>query len=439
MSKKSDAITIYKAAVAAVQPAVLLPQYIQVQQNDLYINGRYIPLSNQQNIYVIGAGKASAAMAQVTEKILGHRISEGIIVTKYGHALPLQKIKSMEAAHPVPDDNSILSVEKTKELLQKANDGDIILCLLSGGASALWADLPVGVSLKEMRQLFQLLLNCGATIAEINTIRKHLSSVKGGQLLRYAPLATWFCFIISDVPGNQLEVIASGPTVADTTTFADAIEIINNYNLQAQLPVAVMHRLKKGSNGLLPETVKANDPVLSIVHTIIIGNNSLALQAAQQKAAELGYHTMVHNANMHGEASIVARDFIKECKKYKGPLPACLLMGGETTVSITGSGKGGRNQHMALSALQEMMNRNNDERCSITFLSAGTDGTDGPTDAAGAIADTETIAMTVQKNWMPRYYLDNNDAYHFFQQSGGLLKTGPTQTNVMDVVIALIE
>ncbi len=439
MSGRSDAITIYRAALEAVQPSILLPQYIQLNHDELIIDQKHIPLNKGQHIYIIGAGKASAAMAQATEKILGHRINGGIIVTKYDHALPLQIIECVEAAHPVPDENSLLAVEKTKELLQKVKEGDIIICLLSGGASSLWADVPESVSLNDQQQLFLLLLSSGATIEEMNTIRKHLSSVKGGQLLRYAPTATWFSFIISDVPGNQLETIASGPTVADPSTFEKAMQIIKKYQLQLKLPFSVLNHIEKGKLGLIPETVKANDTVLKNVHTMIIGNNTLALQAAQQKATELGYHTMIHNAGMVGEAGEVVRDFIKVCKKYKDTTPACLLMGGETTVTVTGKGKGGRNQHMALCALVEMMERHNDEPNAVIFLSAGTDGTDGPTDAAGAIADIETVSMAVQKKLMPQQYIDNNDAYHFFQHAGGLLKTGPTQTNVMDIVVALID
>ena len=244
MQERNDAIAIYKAAVDVVQPACLLPEYIQFRNNELYISGRQIPLKNQQHIYIIGAGKASAAMAQVTEKILGNMIREGFIVTKYNHALPLLIISHMEAAHPVPDENSLLAAERTKAILQKATEADIVICLLSGGASSLLEGIPASISLQDIKQLFQQLLNSGANIAEMNTVRKHISTLKGGQLLRYAPASTWFSFIISDVPGDNPEVIAGGPTTADTSTFEEAIQIIYKYKLQQKIPLPVMQHLE---------------------------------------------------------------------------------------------------------------------------------------------------------------------------------------------------
>lgn len=438
MQERNDAIAIYKAAVDAVQPACLLPEYIQFRNNELYISGRQIPLKNQQHIYIIGAGKAAAAMAQVTEQILGKIITEGFIVTKYNHALPLLIISHMEAAHPVPDENSLLAAERTKVILQKATEADIIICLLSGGASSLLESIPASISLQAIKQLFQQLLNSGANIAEMNTVRKHLSTIKGGQLLRYAPASTWFSFIISDVPGDNPEVIAGGPTTADTSTFEEAIQIIYKYKLQQKIPTSVIHHLENGRKGLLPETVKNGDPVLKNVQNIIIGSNAIALRAAVSKATELGYHTLIHESNLKEDAAIASRDFISLCKNYNGPLPACLLMGGETTVTVTGSGKGGRNQHFALAALLEMMKSKHDKNNNVTIMSAGTDGTDGPTDAAGAIIDKHSIDTVNQNNFNPQQFFDNNDSYHFFQQAGGLIKTGATQTNVMDIMLALI-
>ncbi len=438
MKAENDAIMIYKAAVAAVQPVRLLPKYIQFRENCLYIAGMHIEMNNQQKIYVIGSGKAAAAMAQVTENILGKYIRGGFIVTKYKHALPLQHISYMEAAHPVPDKNSLLASERTKSILQKATEKDIIICLLSGGASSLLESIPESISLHDMQQLSQQLLNSGASIAEMNIVRKHISTIKGGQLLKYAPTSKWISLIISDVPGNNPEMIASGLTAGDVSTFKDAIQIINRYQLYDKIPHSVSNYLENGSKGLIPETIKYDDAILKNVQNIIIGSNTIALQVAISKGKELGYHTIIHENSLQGDAAIAAKDFISTCYEYSGPLPACLLMGGETTVRVTGKGKGGRNQHFALAALLEMMKSNCLEK-NITILSAGTDGTDGPTDAAGAIVDNYTIEDVIKYNYEPRQYFDNNDSYQFFQQAGGLISTGATQTNVMDIMIALIR
>jgi len=440
MTTRENVIEIFNAAVESVQPKHLLPAYLFIEQDSLHILEQQFDVNSTPNIYVIGAGKATAAMAEATENIIGNLITEGFVVTKYGHSIPLKKTKCLEAAHPVPDENSLAATEEMIRLLKTVNKDDIVICLISGGASSLWADLPAGSSLPALQDMFTLLLKSGADIKEVNAVRKHLSAVKGGQLLRYAPDANWFTFIISDVPGDKLDVIASGPTVPDVSTFADVKLILDKYALTDQLPSSILQHINDGIKGIIAETLKENEPIFNRVHNKIIGNNSIALEAAAERAKALGYHIHFIEKDLNGDAATVGREFTHSCKKYAGVKPACFLLGGETTVTVKGAGKGGRNQHLALSALCELSNvsePNNSNK--ITFLAAGTDGTDGPTDASGAITDSEVLVKAIEQQLDPAKYLEDNDAYHFFDQVGGLLKTGATQTNVMDLVVVIVE
>lgn len=432
MHYRNHAKEIYAAAVAAVQPAALLPQYLQLKGNLLHTGNQVISLA-ESNLYVIGAGKAAAAMAQTTEQLLGHFIQGGFVSTKYKHALPLQIIKCMEAAHPVPDENSRKAMQQTIALLQQTKPGDHILCLLSGGASALWADVPDGIRLEELQQTFQHLLNSGANIAEMNCVRRHLSNIKGGQLLRSAPHAHWHTFIISDVPGNQLETIASGPTTADASSFTDAWNIIQQYQLEKIIPSSVVQHLQKGIEGSIAETIKPGDALLQQVNHTIIGSNETALQAAAHKATALGYTVFTFPASLQSEAAEHAAAIMQQAAAYNGIKPACFLYGGETTVTVTGHGIGGRNQQLALCALQYLQPHQ-----PIILLAAGTDGTDGPTDAAGAFADDAVVQQALQQQLQPAQFVEQNDAYTFFKQADGLFITGATQTNVMDLVIVLL-
>lgn len=440
MSARVNAIEIFKAAVAAVQPEPLIPAHLFIEGNTLHIFNQEFSLNRLPGIYIIGAGKASAAMAKSVENILGELITDGVVVTKYEHALKLDTISCREAAHPVPDEAGLEATQKTIELLFRVKENDIVICLVSGGASSLWIDLPQGASLNDVQQTFELLLKSGAAIDEMNAVRKHLSVIKGGQLIRYASKARWFSFIISDVPGDDLSVIASGPTVADNSSFLDVAAILAKYQLTDLIPAAVLSHIKKGCNDAIGETVKANDPIFKNVQNLIIGSNAIALQAAEVKASQLGYHIAAVNGGMKGDAGDLGREMVNTCYNYKGNLPACLLYGGETTVRVKGNGKGGRNQQMALSALlvmESFLEGATPNR--VTFLAAGTDGTDGPTDSAGAIADVSILSAAQEKHLIIAEYLEDNDAWHFFEQAGGLIKTGPTQTNVMDLVVIIID
>lgn len=440
LTAREKAIQIFEAAVTAVQPLRLLGAHLFIEHNILHILDQQFLLDKIPNIYIIGAGKASAAMAKVGEEILGNLITAGIVVTKYEHALPLKKIICIEAAHPLPDEAGINATIKTIELVQQASKNDIVICLISGGASSLWIDIPRNVTLIDVQQTFNIFLQCGANIEEINTIRKHLSAIKGGQLLQHAPEANWFSFIISDVPGDDLSVIASGPTVPDSSSFTDVKNIVEKYGLTNKLPASILKHINDGFSGWVYETPKLGDAIFKQVQNKIIGNNSIALQAAAEKATAFGYSTLLVDANMKGDAATTVVEIMNCYKKYSGNKPACMLLGGETTVKVTGKGKGGRNQHLVLSALLQLMQKEDfNQHYQLTFLSAGTDGTDGPTDAAGAIADKEIARLAGENKIDAQHYFDDNDAYHFFEQTGGLVKTGATQTNVMDMVVVLID
>jgi glycerate 2-kinase len=432
-----DAIDIFTAAVKSVQPEVLLPAFLKMENEFIVIGEESFPVSSFRNIYVIGAGKAAAAMAAETEKIIGPYITDGIVVTKYHHAIPCKKIKVVEAAHPIPDEMCIHGVKQTLQLLEPVRKEDIVICLISGGASALWTDLPEGITLEDMKFTFDALLKSGAAIDEMNTVRKHLSGIKGGQLVRHCHGARVISLLISDVPGDKPEVIASGPSMADPSTFKDAFKVLEKYNLLSIIPAAVIHHIEQGINGIIDETPKPGDPVFDNCRHYIIGTNLVALKAAAKKAKELAYHVTLIGQLITGDCGEEAKNFVGNSIDYPGIRPACILQGGETTVRVSGGGKGGRNQHFVLCALKELVHNGNP--ANIFILSGGTDGTDGPTDAAGAVTSSNLLSIAVAEGLSMDDYINNNDSYQFFEKTGGLMITGPTQTNVMDIMIAIIK
>jgi hydroxypyruvate reductase len=434
MMIREDAISIFKTAVAAVQPSSLMQQHVQLRDGILTVCDKTFALPEGRPVWVFGAGKAAAAMAQALESILHDVTIQGIVITKYEHALPLGHIQVTEAGHPLPDENGVHATALMASLLKAVQPGDIVLFLLSGGASALLADHPEGASLTQVQQVFELLLKSGADIHEMNVVRKHLSAVKGGQLALLANTTVWCSLILSDVVGDDLSIIGSGPTVADPSTFADAMAILDRYGLTAKLPAAIHEHLLRGCDGTVTETPKPGHSGLEAVHNFLIGSNAIALKAAKEQATHLGYDTRVLTSTARGEAATLADQLVTAAKDWKGKRPACLLMGGESTVIVTGNGLGGRNQHLVLAAGLLLTTQPG-----ITILSAGTDGTDGPTDAAGAVAD-QTLMLRAAKNGLDAtHYLGQHDAYHFFEKAGGLIKTGPTQTNVMDIMLAMIS
>jgi len=430
---------IFMAGVKAVDPERAVQKYVRRQGNQLFVGDCSYILDKYKRIVLIGAGKGTAPMAKALEDILGERLTKGLIIVKYGHGIPLEKTQILEAAHPIPDDAGLRATEELLRQAQECTKEDLILCAFSGGGSALLPAPLSPITLDQKQATTRLLLECGATIDEINAIRKHLSRSKGGWLAKEAYPATIVSLLLSDVIGDRLDVIASGPTVPDKSTYSDCIKIIDRYKLSDRLPKSVTDYFIKGAAGSLPETPKAGDPVFSHVQNLIVGNNRESLLAAQERALSLGYNTIVLSSQIEGEAREVALFFGaigKEISQANLPIspPACIIAGGETTVTIQGRGKGGRSQELALACAIAI-----DGWEGISLLSAGTDGTDGPTDAAGAIVNGTTCKRARQANLYPRDFLLANDSYTFFESLGGLLKTGPTRTNVMDIICMLVD
>lgn len=437
MNKRQTAIDIFLAGVESVKPGNLIERYVSIDGDSLQIENLRFDLLTLKNIYVVGAGKASAAMAQAIESILGSRITSGHIVTKYDHSVPLEFIGITEAGHPVPDENGINGTAQILSIVKGAGKDELVICLISGGGSALLADVPEGCTLQDLKTLSSVLLKTGANINEMNCIRKHLSHVKGGQLAKAASPARVVSLILSDVIGDPLDVIASGPTASDPTTFADAISIIRNYNIENDIPEQILRVLQDGIDNKRQETLKDADEILLQTNNLIIGTNLLALQMAKEKAEELGYASHVMTNTLEGDVVEVANfivDFVKRIEREKFNKKTCLLFAGEPTVKVKGTGLGGRNQHLALLIAEYLK-----DMPGITFLSGGTDGSDGPTDATGAVVDSLTLEHASILGLDMDHYINNYDSYHFFKEEGGLIMTGPTQTNVMDLMVVLIN
>lgn len=436
---RKDAKDIFLEAIKAASPETALSKILRLSKTNLKIKDLNLNLSSFKNIYVIGAGKAVCPLAKGLEKILGNWITSGIVITKYGHSTGLKRIEVIEAGHPIPDENGLDGTKEILKVAQEATKDDLVFCLLTGGASALTPAPPEGITLSEKQKITKLLVNSGATIQEINAVRKHLSLFKGGNLLKAAYPARVITLIISDVVGDDISSIASGPTAHDPSTYSDCIDILKKYNLIKNAPAAVIKRLELGAAGLIEETPKPGNKIFKNSQNTIIANNSSALSAAKSKAKSLGYNAIILSSAITGstkEAAVFFSSVLKEIRDSGNPInaPACVLMGGETTLEVKGKGLGGRNQEFALWAGLEI-----GEKKGITILSAGTDGTDGPTDAAGALADSNILKKANAKNLDPRAFLQNNDSYHFFESIGSLFKTGPTGTNVMDIAVGIVE
>lgn len=433
---KKIAELIFFAGVNGVLPEKLMQSQVKLSGDLLQVAEKRFPLSRFRHIYVLAAGKAAASMSRGVEKVLGDKITNGHVVTKYGHGMNLNYLTLTEAGHPIPDAEGVKGTQKIVNIARKATEDDLVICLISGGASALMADFPEGVTLDDLKRTNELLTKCGANITEINTVRKHLSKIKGGQLARILFPATTVCLILSDVVGDRLDVIASGPTVGDSSSFADALTIIDKYSLQNRLPSSVLHYLLEGADGSIADTPKPDNPVFQNVHNYIIGSNGIALESSAKKAEELGFETHTVTDSIQEDVTETANFILKTINNQKstGKKPVCLLFGGEPTVKVSGKGLGGRNQHLALYLATKICCKKN-----ITILCAGTDGTDGPTDAAGAVVDYETATKAVEKGIDPNHYLSNCDSYRFFQQVGGHIITGNTGTNVMDIIVAIVQ
>jgi glycerate 2-kinase len=435
---REHAMKIFQAGLQAVDPVEAIIGHVTLQDKALIISDRQFNLKDYDRILVVGAGKAVAPMAKALEDLLGNRISDGVIVVKDEHGLPLKKIKICEASHPVPDERGVQGTEEILSLVETAGKRDLVICLISGGGSALLIAPVGGISLEDKQNATKLLLACGATIHEFNAVRKHLSRAKGGRLAQMAYPATLTSLILSDVVGDDLDVIASGPTVPDSSTFHDAAQILKDYGIWDQLAPAVRNHLKKGASGQIEDTPKSDNAVFQQCSQVLVGTNLQALKAAGQEAKRLGYRSLILSSKVEGEAREVAKFYTaiaREVLSSETPLkpPACILAGGETTVTLTGEGRGGRNQEFALAAAMAIEGLDN-----MVVLCGGTDGTDGPTDAAGAIADGTTLARARENGLDPKDFLRRNDSYNFFQKLQDLIMTGPTRTNVMDIYMLLV-
>ncbi|MEW6713621.1 MAG: glycerate kinase [Nitrospirota bacterium] len=442
---RESAYEIFYASLKAVDPFGSVKSYAD-RIHSVYRGGNF------SRLIVIALGKAACPMAEAIEDSLGEIIDSGILITKYGHCnssiTPLEKrgkrgfskIKIFEAGHPFPDENGVKGTDEIINLLKETDEHTLVVCLISGGGSALLVSPYEGITLNEKQAITQLLLNAGADITELNTIRKHLSKVKGGRLTEITYPSKIISLILSDVIGDKLDVIASGPTSPDTTTYADALKVLEKYGLIEKTPKIIIEVLRKGAKSLIPETPKEGDKIFNNVENIIIGSNRIALDAAKKKAEELGFNTEIISSDLAGEARYVGKWLAEEVRKcgsaevQKNKKPLCLISGGETTVTVKGNGLGGRNMELALAFAMEIEGIDG-----VTLLSAGTDGTDGRTDAAGAIVNGETVKKAKAAGLDPVKYLANNDSYNFFKKIDDLFITGPTGTNVMDIQIVIIE
>ncbi len=431
--------TILDAALGAVAPDRAVLRHVQVEGPRMTIAGKAYDLDSFENVYVVGAGKGAAPMAATLESLLGDRITDGAVCVKYDHAVPTRTVVVHEGAHPVPDANGERAARLILGIAGKATERDLVICVITGGASALTPALVEGISLEDGKAATSLLLECGATIHEINAIRKHLSIFGSGNLARAAHPARLVALIISDVVGDNLDVIASGPTSPDPSTFRQCMEIVDRYAIRDRMPANILARLEAGARGEIQETPKPGDAVFTNVQNVLVATNAQALEAAATEALRLGYSPRILTSTMTGEARDKAREIVDTAmnlcldgKKVAGPL--CLLAGGETTVTITGKGLGGRNQEMALAASLYLQDCDH-----ITMLCAGTDGSDGPTDAAGGFACSKTVEKALCCQLDPHAYLADNNAYCFLEQTDNLLKTGPTLTNVMDLALVLVD
>jgi hydroxypyruvate reductase len=431
-------LSIQQAALDAVEPGAAVRRFVQRQGRLLAVGQQRYDLDEYERIWIVGGGKAATAMAAALRAELGQRLCGGLVVTKYGHVDPsfdTGPVEVLEAGHPLPDQAGVAGTRRMAEVLASTTSRDLVLAVLSGGGSALLTLPAPGLTLSDLQGTTDLLLRSGAAIGELNAVRKHLSLIKGGGLARLAGKATVVSLVLSDVVGDPLDTIASGPTVPDPSTFADAWAVLQDHDLQESVPHRVREHLQAGQEGRLPDTPKPGATLFQRVQTVIVGSNRLAAQAAVKAATGHNLHALLLSTFVEGEARQVARVAValaRELVAYECPVPrpACLVWGGETTVTVRGQGKGGRNQELALAAALSLAGLPD-----IILMALGTDGTDGPTDAAGAVATGETLARARARGLNAAGYLADNNAYPFFDALDDLIRTGPTGTNVNDLLL----
>ena len=438
---------VLAAALDAVDPYAAVLRHLRFAVSEgaegerLWVGDRPYALDAGRHVWVVGAGKAGFPMARAAAEALGERIAGGLVIVKDGHVPPGQSlpgIQIIEAAHPVPDGRGEAATRRIAALLEQAAPGDLVLALISGGGSALMTAPAPGIALADVQALTSELLASGASIDEINTLRKHIDMVKGGGLAGWAAPARTAALILSDVIGDPLDVIASGPCVPDSSTFAGADAILRRYALLERTPPSIRARLEDGLRGSVAETPKPGDSLFEHVQNTIVASNIQAAQAAAAQAKREGWQALLLTTYLQGEARHAGRflaALARQAAATGEPLarPACILIGGETTVTLRGDGLGGRNQELALGAVNEMSGLED-----ALLVALATDGGDGPTDAAGAVVSGETLARAREKGLDPQVFLARNDAYHFFEPLGDLLRPGPTQTNVNDLAFLFL-
>ena len=434
---------IYRAALAEVDPQSLIPQSLSLKGERLFVQEKCYDLASFSNIFLVAIGKAAPSMTKGITALLGERITEGICVCPPALSFSPEKVTYLPAPHPLPDERSVEAAKAILALASKAGEKDLVLVLISGGGSSQICLPGKGVSLQEKRLLTEKLLRAGANIQELNIVRKHLSRIKGGQLAQAAFPATVVNLVISDVIHNDLESIASGPTYWDSSTYSDALLVLKKYGIWNRTPLSIKKAIQNGIQKKTGETPKREDPVFARTSNFILGDNLLALKAAQREAQRLGFKSFILTSCDQGEARCVARNYVSlfmnlAQSKKKISKPFCLLAGGELTVAVKGKGEGGRNQEFVLAALKEMRKQLKSDDVWL-IVSLGSDGIDGSTDAAGAWITPITLEKMKRLPLDLEAHLKNNDSYSFFKKIGGLIKIGPTSTNVMDLRIFLLE
>jgi glycerate 2-kinase len=433
---------VMAAALTAVDPAEAVKAHLHRDGDKLHLPEKMYALDAYKGIYLFGAGKAGAPMARATGAILGSHLTGGLVIVKEGYAGDKEEIEArgveiVEAGHPIPDQRGQQAAWRMMRMLEGLGADDLVISLISGGGSALM-HAPAGeVSLEDMQQLTEVLLRVGADITEINTLRKHLDLIKGGGFARTAAPAELITLVLSDVIGDPLDVIASGPTVPDSSTFRDAWQVLKRYRIMDQAPASIRQHLLRGVRGEIPDSPKAGDPIFEKVVNIIVGNNTQAAEAALHTARSAGYRSLLLTSRLRGEARQAGRALGalgRQVRKSDNAQQVCLIVGGETTVTIYGDGKGGRNMELALGAVEELAGLEG-----VGLLTLATDGGDGPTDAAGAAVTGDSLMRAMLLGLDPRDHLARNDSYHFFEALDDLIKPGATQTNVNDLAFLFVS
>jgi glycerate-2-kinase len=432
------ALKSLESALNAVDPKRIIKSKLSLKNSTLHVNGHSFNLKKFKKIYVVGGGKASGSMAEALEEVLGKHIQKGFVNVPRGSRHETSIIELHEASHPIPDEAGVEGTRCMLEMAEQAKEDDLLICLISGGGSSLMPLPRGGISVADKREITNALLKCGATINEINTVRKHISDFKGGWLAKKAYPATILNLILSDVVGDPLDFIASGPTVPDSTTFSDAVKVLKTHELWSKAPASIRRVLSDGEKGIIPETPKAGDEAFKKVLNVVVANNRFASLAAQEHLKSEGLNTLLLTATLEGEAKhvgVILASIAREISASGNPVPkpAGIIAGGETTVTVTGKGRGGRNQEIALAAAQNLESTNG-----VVVASLSTDGVDGPTDAAGAIVDGKTLKRATKMGHAAEKYLAQNDSYSFFSKLGDLIFTGPTGTNVNDVSVIIV-